>query len=210
MTVRLPATGTRFGRLAFLGPTTRTSHWWFQCDCNSEPKEIRHHSVRKGLTHSCGCYRNERTQEACGTHSMSRTKIYRLWSMMHDRCRNPRNLYYATYGKRGIAVCSRWHDFGAFYADMGERPSGLTLNRIDNDGPYSPENCEWASAVTQGRNRTNNKLLTFQGKTQPLSAWAEELGLNYNTLNTRVQRGWSDDRVLATPVKKVSVAWRVS
>jgi hypothetical protein len=129
---------------------------------------------------------------------------------MLERCRNPNNSHYSRYGGRGIRVCDRWQVFDAFYADMGERPPGMSLNRIDNDGPYSPENCEWASAVTQGRNKTNNKLLTFQGKTQPLSAWAEELGMTYSTLNTRLQRGWDDERVLATPIRKVSVAWRSS
>jgi hypothetical protein len=128
--------------------------------------------------------------------------------MMLDRCRNPRNKKYACYGGRGITVCDRWLVFDDFYEDMGDRPAGQTLNRVDNDGPYAPWNCEWSSAKEQGRNKGNNSLLTCNGKTQPLSAWAEELGINYNTLNTRVQRGWSDERVLTTPVRKVSVAWR--
>jgi hypothetical protein len=202
--------GARFGRLVFVGPSTRRTHWTFKCDCGSPAKEIDHYPVRKGLVRGCGCLWRETVLGSNKTHGLAGTRIYRLWSMMHDRCRNPRNPHYPTYGERGITVCHRWSDFEVFYADMGERPPGMTLNRIDNDGPYSPENCEWASAVAQGRNKTNNKLLTFQGKTQPLSAWAEELGLNYNTLNTRVQRGWDDERVLATPIRKVSVAWRSS
>ena len=210
MTLSLPAVGTRFGRLVFIGPAERRSHWRFKCDCGSPEKETWHHPVRKGTVRSCGCLWRETVPGSNRTHGMTRTRIYRLWSTMHDRCRNPRNSHYPTYGERGITVCSRWRDFEAFYADMGERPPGMTLNRIDNDGPYSPANCEWASAVTQGRNKASNKLLTFNGKTQPLSAWAEELGMNYNTLNTRVQRGWDDERVLTTPIKKVSVAWRSS
>ena len=210
MRLSLPVVGARFGRLAFVGPTARSTHWTFQCECGSPAKEIAHYAVRKGTVRGCGCLWRETVPGANKTHGMTRTRIYRLWSAMHDRCRNPRNSHYPTYGERGITVCSRWRDFEAFYADMGERPPGMTLNRIDNDGPYSPANCEWASAVTQGRNKASNKLLTFNGKTQPLSAWAEELGMNYNTLNTRLQRGWDDERVLATPIKKVSVAWRSS
>jgi hypothetical protein len=130
--------------------------------------------------------------------------------MMHDRCRNPRSTYYESYGGRGIRVCERWQAFEAFYADMGERPLGKSLERLDNDGPYAPWNCEWGTRAQQARNKRNNRLLTYMGKTQCLAAWAEELNLNRNTLRTRVSRGWSDVRVLKTPIKKVSVAWRHS
>jgi hypothetical protein len=128
------------------------------------------------------------------THQKSKTAIYRLWSMMLDRCRNPKNREFARYGGRGIKVCTRWHQFENFYADMGDRPDDKSLNRIDNDGPYDPSNCEWASRRVQARNKTTNRLLTHEGKTQPLAAWAEELGINRNTLNTRLRRGWSVTR----------------
>ena len=210
MRISLPAVGTRYGRLVFVGPGSRSSHWVFQCDCGSPQKETWHGPVRKGTVQSCGCLWRETVPGSNTTHGMTNTRIYRLWSMMHDRCRNPRNKRYESYGARGIAVCERWASFETFYADMGDRPEGKTLNRIDNDGPYAPWNCEWGTDKEQARNKRDNKLLTFQGKTQPLAAWAEELGLNYNTLNTRVQRGWSDERVLGTPIRKVSVAWRAS
>lgn len=208
MTTILPPVGTRFGRLVFVGPAKRTSHWQFQCDCGSPAKETWHNPVRRGIVQSCGCLWKENVPGKNKRHGKTGSRIYRLWSMMLDRCRNPDNRSYARYGGRGIQVCERWQLFDNFYADMGDRPAGLSLNRIDNDGPYAPWNCEWATDITQARNKTNNRSLTFKGKTQSLASWAEELGINYKTLNTRVQRGWSDTKVLATPVRKVSGAWR--
>jgi hypothetical protein len=204
----VPPIGTRFGRLVCIGPAECSGRWKFQCDCGSPIKETWHNPVRRGIVQSCGCLWKETVPGNNKRHGKTRSNIYRLWSMMLDRCRNPENARYAQYGGRGIYVCARWHVFANFYADMGDRPEGLTLNRIDNDGPYAPWNCEWATASSQARNKTNNKMLTLSGKTQSLAAWSEELGVKYNTLNTRVQRGWSDERVLTTPIRKVSAAWR--
>jgi hypothetical protein len=204
----VPPIGARFGRLVCLGPTEDSGRWKFQCDCGSPVKETWHNPVRRGIVQSCGCLWKETVPGNNKRHDKTGSRIYRLWSMMLDRCQNPRNRAYPRYGGRGIYVCESWKVFDNFYADMGDRPDGLSLNRIDNDGPYAPWNCEWATNTTQGRNRTNNRLLTLNGKTQPMSSWAEELGINKATLNTRIQRGWNDEEALTTPVRKVSVAWR--
>ena len=188
----IPLTGKTFGRLTVIGPCEqRPSYWWCRCSCGSAAKGIYRSSLTRGLTCSCGCIWRESVPGANKTHQKSKTAIYRLWSMMLDRCRNPKNKSFARYGGRGITVCTRWYQFENFYADMGDRPADKSLNRIDNNGPYDPGNCEWASLRVQARNKTTNRLLTHEGKTQPLAAWAEELGINRNTLNTRLRRGWS-------------------
>jgi hypothetical protein len=202
----LPFEGRVFGRLTIVRRSEmRNMYWWCQCSCGSLEKEIYRSSLISGATQSCGCIHKEVVSRASKTHGMSKTKIYRLWSMMLDRCRNPRNTFYGEYGGRGICVCESWLKFQNFYADMGEKPEGKSLDRINNNGCYSPENCRWASRVEQARNRRNNRMVTYKGKSQSLSAWAEELNANFNTLNTRAQRGWSDERIIATPIKKVSV-----
>lgn len=117
---------------------------------------------------------------------------------MLTRCLNPRSEKWPQYGGRGIAVCQRWQEsFEAFLADMGEPPPDHSLDRIDNDGPYSPENCRWATNNQQARNKSTNRVLTYQGKSQTLAEWAEELGLPRNTIQTRLRLGWSVERALS-------------
>ncbi len=122
--------------------------------------------------------------------------LYKTWESMRLRCSNPKATGYHHYGGRGITICDEWSDFWAFVADMGDRPKGHTLDRIDHEGPYSPENCRWATAKQQQRNRRNNHLIAFNGKALCVSAWAEELGLNKVTLLARLRRGWPVERAL--------------
>lgn len=125
---------------------------------------------------------------------------YTVWHGMLQRCLNQKNPSYPRYGGRGITVCSAWRaSFESFLADMGERPAGTSINRIDNDGPYSKANCEWATETEQQRNRRSNRPLTFRGRTQSLAAWAEELRIPYFTVHARLRRGWSVDRALSEP-----------
>jgi len=198
-------TGRQYGRLTVLEPASRKGYWYCKCQCGVK-KQINGSSLRQRITSSCGCYRNERIRETKETHGKSNSKIYRLWSMMHDRCTNPANKYFKNYGGRGITVCPKWASFEAFYADMGDMPDGMSLERIKNNKGYSKENCKWATRKEQSRNRRSNRLLTYQGITQSLVQWAEHLGVNYNTLNSRVQRGWSDERVLTQPIKTINDA----
>ena len=129
--------------------------------------------------------------------------LYRTWLMMKQRCGNPRFPKYASYGGRGIAVCQRWlHDFGAVLADVGTRPSPRhTLERVDNDGPYSPENVTWALPQRQGRNKRNNVKVSYRGETLCLIEWAERTGIDISTLSYRFRRGWSPEAALTTPPK---------
>lgn len=127
-----------------------------------------------------------------------RTPEYRVWSNMRDRCLNPRHPNYKHYGGRGVRICPAWASYGCFLADMGRRPSAHhSLDRVNNDGDYTPANCRWALKSEQQRNKRGAILLTFQGETLPLAAWAERLGIAYETLRQRLKRGWSISEVLA-------------
>lgn len=122
---------------------------------------------------------------------------YTSWGAMRHRCTNPKNPRYAYYGARGIGVCARWDDFGAFVGDMGRRPPGATLDRIDPNRGYEPGNCRWATAREQANNRRNNRMIEYGGRRQSLTQWAREIGISYGTLRKRVvDLKWSLDRAL--------------
>lgn len=118
---------------------------------------------------------------------------------MHDRCYNPNTRTYATHGARGIKVCKRWFKFEHFYADMGPRPDGMTLERKNNDGNYTPSNCCWATPKQQGRNRRSNRILEYNGRKQIVADWAREYGMPPLRLWQRLNRGWSVEKALTTP-----------
>ncbi|MDE4297182.1 hypothetical protein PXK56_18520 [Phaeobacter gallaeciensis] len=131
---------------------------------------------------------------------MTNTKAYQAWNSMKQRCMNAKSKDYPRYGGRGIKICDRWLSFENFLADMGEKPRDMTLDRIDNDGDYEPGNCRWASARTQSNNRRSNHCLTYEGKTQTLSEWSRETGIEKATLLNRIKNGWDTKAVLTTSV----------
>lgn len=120
----------------------------------------------------------------------SASPAYDVWANMRQRCEDPASTAYSNYGGRGIAVCERWKDFGAFLEDMGQPPAGMTIERCDNNRGYEPDNCRWATPLEQGRNKRNNRLLTIGSETQPMSVWAERAGLKVGTLHARLKHGW--------------------
>jgi hypothetical protein len=121
-------------------------------------------------------------------HGMRNTGTYKSWRAMIDRCTNPKEKDRQNYLDRGITVCDRWRQFGPFYADMGERPEGMSIDRIDNNKGYYPDNCKWATREEQNGNTRKTPYLTYNGKTQSIAAWAEELGINKKTLKSRIRR----------------------
>ena len=125
---------------------------------------------------------------------------YATWLAARNRCRNPNAEWYPDYGGRGIDMVPEWDDFTIFIRDMGRRPKGGELERIDNNGPYSPDNCRWATRKEQANNTTRSHHLTYNGITQTIAQWADELGISYTSLNNRIHRGWSIERALTTPV----------
>lgn len=134
------------------------------------------------------------------THRKSGTGVYRAWSSMMTRCRNPKCHNYYRYGGRGIRVCERWHDFSNFYADMGDRPSGYSLERIDYDGNYEPGNCTWIPNRLQARNKSNTKRITIDGVTKPLAEWCEVFGVASDLAWRRITWcKWDEAKAVSTP-----------
>lgn len=171
-----------------------------RCTCGTE-KIVLYQNLVRGLSKSCGCLRQERSVKACTTHGMSKTKIYGIWSKMLHRCENVNYHRYKDYGGMGIKVCTEWHKFENFYADMGDPPNGKTLDRIDNNGDYCAANCRWASPSEQGDNRRSTVLLCVDGVVKPLTRWAKEYGIARHTLANRIRLGWSHKDAVATPVR---------
>lgn len=134
-----------------------------------------------------------------GKHGLSNASSYQLWLQMRDRCNNPNNPRYQSYGGRGIKVCARWDDFANFFKDMGARPSGQSIDRIDNDGNYEPENCRWASTSEQQRNKRNTVMVQFRGRQMPLAEAIDVSGsaIPSNTIRMRLRAGWALSQALA-------------
>lgn len=193
--------GQRFGKLFVVSYAGKASGggsaWNCICDCGKDFL-ARGRSLQQEDTTSCGCFRN--IVHGC---AKSPTPEYASWTAMIKRCFYETAAYYPDYGGRGITVCDEWrHSFPQFLADMGKRPRGHSLDRIDNDGPYSPANCRWANQKTQCRNKRSNVIVDFDGKSQCLSTWAEQLGFAPYVLSKRLRAGWSVEKTLTTPVRK--------
>lgn len=128
-----------------------------------------------------------------------RTRAYKAWASMRNRCNNPRAQTYASYGGRGIGICKEWDDFSMFLRDMGEPPDGMELDRINNDGDYEPSNCRWADRKTQVLNSSASKPITFNGETHSRQEWSRKLGLSPSAVSSRIRAGWPVEKVLTTP-----------
>lgn len=195
-------TGMQFGELIALEFIERRGkchdYWKWKCRCGAE-KVIRKTSVTSGLTESCGCKNRKRACKQLTKHGWYGTRTYRSWTAMIQRCENPNKDNYDIYGGRGISVCKRWRDsFDNFLADMGERPKGKSIDRIDHNGNYESDNCRWASSKTQCRNRRNNRYLTHNGESRCLAEWVEITGIDGATIDSRLKRGWSVKQALET------------
>lgn len=205
-------TGQKFGRLTVLSKTNKRQHryivWLCQCDCGNI-KEINGKHLRSGRIKSCGCLQRElalNIGEKNKTHGKTKTRLYHVWRDMKQRCNNPTETAYKNYGGRGIKVCEEWNDFENFYNwainngydDKAEGRS-CTLDRIDVNGNYCPENCRWVDATVQANNRRSNRLIKAFDKEMTVAQWSKLTGINKDTLRKRLNSGWSAEDSLTTP-----------
>lgn len=192
--------GKKYGRLYVKSSYRKNRHLYLKClcDCGRE-KDIRADSVLKG-TVSCGCYQKEKMSKISKKHGMSKTKIYHVWQTMIQRCENPNTKSYKHYGGRGVTIYQEWlEDFVNFYNWAMENgySDGLSIDRIDNDKGYFPDNCRWVSKVVQSNNTRRNKYLEYNKEIHTIAEWSRILNIPYYTLQSRIKRGWSIERALS-------------
>ena len=193
--------GKRFGRLTVI-KSLEKNKLLCKCDCGNET-EVLHSSLKTGNTQSCGCLRLERLKEKCTTHGMRKTRLYNIWRSMCKRCTRKEESNYYLYGGRGISVCDEWKHFEPFmeWALANGYNDSLTIDRIDSNGNYCPENCRWADKYKQANNKRNNCKITLNNETHTVAEWSRITNLPYNTIY-RHRHGWSAEKIINTPIKR--------
>lgn len=167
-----------------------------ECSCGSRARFVKLSCLRSGEARSCGCYQ----REAVTKHGLWKNPVFRCWKAMMSRCYNPKDKRFARYGGRGISVCERWQNPKHFVEDMTpDFAPGLTIERIENNREYEPNNCRWATHAEQNRNYSRNIVLEYAGESMCLKDWSIKIGLNYGTLWERYKTGWSIEKMLTTP-----------
>lgn len=201
-------TGQRFGRLEVISPafSDERNQWHWNCKCDCGTNCVKHgSSLRNGGVRSCGCLQKELVAKRSLKHGLRNTIFYLIRHNMMSRCYNSNNPGYKNYGGRGITVCDEWRDsLEAFYvwAINNGHEEGLTIERIDVNGNYCPDNCTWIPKSKQSNNQRSNNLITFNGETKTMKEWSEITGLSYSTIRSRKNSGWSDEKTIETPVLK--------
>lgn len=200
-------TGQKFGRLTVIKRVENTKNkdtlWLCKCDCGGETI-TRITNLKNGNTKSCGCLNKEHLLKSITKHGLHNEKLYNTWKCIRQRCNNKNNPSYKNYGGRGITICNEWNDFKNFYdwALNNGYKENLTIDRINNNKGYSPENCRWADKTTQSNNKRNNRNYTYNNETHTMGEWAKILNVNYWALRSRLDRGWDIKKALETEYKK--------
>lgn len=205
--------GQRFGRLTVIDEAGDSKHeknchvkWLCQCDCG-KVVSVKSNSLRNGATLSCGCYHSDRVIETHTKHGMCAHRLYGIYRGMIQRCNNPNAPRYDRYGGRGITVCDEWQGKQGFttfcnWALSNGYKEEYTIDRIDNDKGYSPDNCRWADKETQENNKCTNHYVTYCGQKKTLSQWGRINGLKKSTIQGRIYRGWNEIDAITLPVVK--------
>ena len=199
--------GNRYGRLVAINPIRKNNgiYWVCKCDCGNTTEVLPQH-LNRGLIRSCGCLRKDVSSKKNKKHGMSKTRIYKEWKGIKERCLNKNNHAYKNYGGRGITICDEWLGENGFeyfcdWAMQNGYQDNLTIERKDVNGNYCPENCCWIPLGEQALNTRNNVYLEYNGESKPISQWAKEYGINYQVFHNRVRNlGWSMERALHEPV----------
>lgn len=204
--------GETFGWLTVVGKAYRDEKRDLRvncvCECGQKVSPTTR-NVRKGISClSCGTARRAKLRTI---HGESKSNTFVIWALMHQRCGNEKSTGWKNYGGRGIRVCQRWASFSSFLSDMGHRPSKKhSLDRIDNEKDYSPENCKWSTRKEQNRNRRSSKFITAFNETKTLAEWSEKFGVNYGTILSRLKFGWAAELAVTKPPAKVGINYKRS
>lgn len=201
--------GQRFGRLTALYrlhnyKKSNCSYWLCVCECGNLI-EVRLNTLTSGDTKSCGCLQKEVASKTHKKHGLSRDKIYQTYYHMKNRCYNRDSQAYSNYGGRGIKVCDEWlNDFKSFYdwATSNGYQDNLTIDRIDVNGNYEPNNCRWVDMKTQSNNKRTTAYYIINNKKHSLSEWCDIYNIKYYTVWARLNRGWTIEKALFTPTEK--------
>lgn len=198
--------GKKFGMLTVIKREQRenkkNSYWVCACDCGGR-KSVRRQHLLRGDVASCGCLAAKVSSAVHKKHGIEYTKSCRVWRNMIGRCYSKNVDSYRFYGARGIRVCKRWREsIEAFYADMGECPEGMSIERIDTNGNYCPENCTWATNEEQANNKRNIALFNYKKERLSIAQLARKTGINHGTIRTRLKLGWEFQDAITVPVNR--------
>lgn len=201
--------GMQIGRLNVVGPCgkDRYGNPKFRCICECGNEVITLGTkLNQGLKLSCGCLQKEKAKACMTTHGKTKTRIYNIWNAMIQRCNNPNAISYKRYGGRGISVCDEWKDHFENFLEWsmanGYRDN-LSIDRIDNNGNYNPDNCRWATVSEQANNTRRSRIITYNGITKTAKEWADYFGFNYKYFHEKLKKSdWSIETVLNIPYFK--------
>lgn len=198
---RKDRTGQKFGQWTIIADTGKkknnASVWLVQCSCGTT-REIRIDRLTAGRSKSCGCYRTH-WPDSPRKHGLSGSKTYSSWVGMLNRCRLPSMKCWPRYGGKGITVCERWHKFENFLEDMGERPKGMTLDRLSSSGHYEPNNCRWATYAQQNRNKSDSVWIFFNGMIRTIDDISALTGVPRSTIETRMKKRFNIHEAVSMP-----------